>query len=158
MGWRPEDVLRLMGYKLDFVAVAGPRKVHPPSFAVTSQDDLGNPLPIRVDATTGLLEVTGVGMAFVLISKHCAERMCQHYADLTYVTADGREVVGVFMPAIINRRRRSEDFMFCQRLRAIGVRIMVDADISLQHYGSYVWEGAWINHLEQMQRAREAAA
>jgi hypothetical protein len=157
-GWPPDAVLKLLSYKLDFVAVAGVRKTFPPSFAVGSQDDDGNPMPIRIDPKTGLLEPTRVGMAFAMISRACAHRMIQSYPELTYRTADGRDEVGVFMPMIVNKQYLGEDMAFSYRWRAIGGKVLVDGSISLDHIGPHIWSGAWLDHLEKMEKARQKAA
>lgn len=143
MVWRPEAVWQLILAKKDFVAVAGPRKVFPPSFAVNCSDENNQPIPLRIDPLTGFFEVTAVGLAFVVLTRECVVRMSQHYADLTYVDADGREEVGFCLPIITNRRYHGEDFAYCYRWRAMGGRIFVASEIALGHVGQYVWEGAW---------------
>lgn len=157
-GWPAAAVLKMLGYKKDFVAVAGVRKTFPPSFGVGSQDDDGQPLPIRVDSETGLLEPSRVGMALCLLSRNCAERMIQSYPELSYRTADGQDEVGVFMPLIVNRAYLNEDFAFCYRWKAIGGKVLVDGAISLDHIGPYVYSGSWLDHLNKMEDARQQAA
>lgn len=156
-GWRPQDAVTLLLAKKDFAAVAGIRKTFPESYAVTVSDQSGRPLPIRVDPASGFLEVTGVGMAFALLSRACAERMAQTYSDLTYAASDGREEIGVFNPMISNRRYRSEDFAFCDRWLALGGKIHIAAELALEHAGTFVWKGAWAGELfEKMQREQAA--
>lgn len=149
MGWEYSAVLTLLAAKKDLCAVAGPRKVNTKSFAVNVSDDLGNPIAVKEDPESGFLEVSGVGTGFMLMSRACAERLAQSYADLAYADASGRETVGVFNPLIVNRRYLSDDFAMCHRWRAIGGRIFVASEISLQHVGSHVWSGAWIEQLTE---------
>ena len=158
MGWNAMDVLRLIHAGKDFAAVAGPRKVSPPSFAVNVSDAHGNPTPLTMDSATGFFHATGVGMAFTLLTHACAERMASAYEDLRFTAADGREEHAVFMPLVHNKRWMSEDFAFCHRWKAIGGEIYVCPDISLQHVGANVWSGDWLSMLEAKQKAERAAA
>ena len=158
-GANPNDILRMIKLKKDFVAVAGVRKTNPPSYAVTSQDDLGNPVPIQVDSVTGLMtsKVIRVGMACVVMTRHCVERMIQSYPELAFRGADGQDDIACFLPMILNNRYLNEDFAFCWRYNAIGGTIWIDGSISIDHIGPYVYQGSYYDHLENMQAKREAA-
>lgn len=157
MGWDPGAVVRLLMAKKDFCAAAGPRKVFPASYAVNVSDDFGNAMPIHQDPASGLLEVTHVGGAFVLVTKSWAERMSQHYADLKFKHADARTEYGIFNPMIIGGQYRGEDFAVCQRWRDMGGKVYVDPDIDLSHTGAFTWSGTWADNLRE-KMAREGAA
>ena len=156
-GWQAKDFIRLLLAKKDFVAVAGVRKVFPASFAVSVSDDNGRPLPIREDASHGLLRASGVGMAFTCMSRACATRLSQSYVDLKFTTADGREESGIFMPMIKNGRYLSEDYGVCQRWRDIGGEIWIAPEVSLLHVGAFTWQGAWVDQLAEKSAAERAA-
>lgn len=158
MGWRPEDIIRLLVAKRDFAAVAGIRKVREPSYAVNCTDDDGQPLPVTMDAETGFLKVTEVGLAFTLLTHSLVERMAQAYPDLLYVGPDGREEHGLFMPMIVNKRYRAEDYAFCYRWRALGGEVLVCPEITLQHVGSHVWSGNWLEQLAEKMREERSVA
>ena len=155
MGWRPQDLVRLLDMRLDFVAGAGPRKVSPISFAVNVSTEQGTYAPIQIDHKTGLIEATGVGMAFTILSRACAVRMSQVYKDLEFNAADGCVEPGVFTPLIHNKRYLSEDFAFCHRWRKLGGKVLVDPYVPLDHVGQNTWTGAWADAL--MAPQREAA-
>ena len=160
MGWQPQDIVRMLQLKRDFVAAAGPRKVFPPSFAVNNSDNDGNSLPIYVEAETSVIPVTEVGMAFTLLSRECALRMRAAYsAELGFRSADGREELGVFNPIVVDRRYFSEDFAFCWRWRKVGGHVHILSDVTLDHVGSHTWRGAWLEQLNaiQEQQTRRAA-
>lgn len=146
MGWNPQDVVKLLSHKRDFVAVAGPRKVFPPSFAVQNVGDMGHPLPLNMEAT-GLIEVTDVGGAFTLITIECANRVRDAYPELAFAGDDGRVEYAVYNPVVVARRYKSEDFAFCHRWRAVGGKIYVDPNVSLKHVGTHVWSGDWMTQL-----------
>lgn len=155
--WDVRDFVRLLLADEELIAVAGVRKVSPPSFAANCSDEHGNQKPVQIDMATGFLEVTNVGGAFVCITRSCVERMIEAYPDLAYNSAEGREEYALFAPMIVNRRRLGEDFAFCERWRAIGGKIMVASDVSLRHVGKHVWEGAWLNELARKMAEEQAA-
>lgn len=160
MGWEPQDVVKLMLARKDFVAVAGPRKVFPPSFAVNVSDEFGRAVGVQMDPETGFLtgNYIGIGMAFTLLSHAGVKRMAESYADLGFLSASGRDEFGVFNPMIVNRRYLSEDFAYCHRWHQIGGRILVASDVSLKHVGTHVWEGSWLDQLEDKMKRERAAA
>jgi hypothetical protein len=153
MDWNAQDAIRLLMKGKDFAAVAGPRKVFPPSYAVNVSDDYGNPIPLRMDPETDMIEASGVGMAFTILTRACCERMAQAYRDLEFAAADGRVEVAVFNNMVVNRRYLSEDYAFCHRWRSIGGQIWVAHDIALGHHGSSRWHGAWVEALLQQATA-----
>jgi len=158
MGWNPHCLPRLFMSNRDFVAVAGPRKVFPPSFAVRFSDEQGNPLPIRQDSETGFLEATGIGMAFTIMTRSCVDRLWNAYHDeLGYLSSDHHEEVGVFNQMIVNKRYLSEDYALCHRWRMIGGQVWVAAEVPLDHVGAFVWSGSWLASLEEKAAAEQAA-
>lgn len=151
MGWRPADVIKMFVHDRDYVAVAGPRKVFPPSFAVQVVGENGQAVPLRQDGS-GLIEVSHIGMAFTLIKRIVAVRVAAAHPELEYSGDDSRVEHAVFNPMIANRRYMSEDYAFCTRWRATGGKVYVDPSISLQHVGTFVWEGDWMSHLVEESR------
>ena len=158
-GANPNDIVKLIQKKKDFVAVAGVRKSIPPSFALTSEDDHGKPVPLSIDQD-GMMtsQHLRVGMACCIITHRCAERMMQSYPELAFKSADGQEEIAAFMPMILNKRYLNEDFAFCWRWNKIGGTVWIDSTISIDHIGPYVYQGSYIEHLETMERARLNAA
>ena len=151
MGWHFDDVILALLAKKDFVGAAGPKKTQKLEFAANNCDDEGNILPIFSDPETGLYEVTEVGLAFMCISRECAEKMAAAYPD-TVFDDDGNLEYAVFDPFIVGnapkRRRLSEDFAFCHRWRRIGGRIYLNPNTFLEHVGTAVWKGALVQALQ----------
>lgn len=143
MGWNPQDVLKMLAIKRDFIAGVGMKKKEGIEFALVNCDDHGNVLPILIEADTGIMDISEVGMAFVMISRACAQKMANHYNELIYDNM-GQDEHDLFQPFIIpgSKRRLPEDFAFCYRWRKLGGKVHVAPDIRLQHVGRKVWEGA----------------
>lgn len=146
MGWEWPAIVRLFAARKDFVAVAGPKKFYPLTFAANYSDDNGNMIPFRVDTETGCAEVHEIGLAFALLTRACAERIAKTYPDLDFEDATGNTVHAVFNPMVIRRRYFSEDFAFCKRWRLIGGKAHICPDVPLSHTGDHTFRGALSDH------------
>jgi hypothetical protein len=156
MGWSPQDVLRLTDLKVDFAAAAGPKKTYPIRYAFESATESGQPKPIRVGPDGVSFEVSGVGMAFCMITRACAEKMIAAYPELAFRTDSGAVDYGLFDPVYIEMRRMSEDYSFCHRWTKIGGKIYMLPQIRLKHVGANVWEGCLMDDL--MARSNQQVA
>lgn len=152
MGFDFNDVVRLLLMKKDFVGAAGPKKTKKLEFAANNCDDEGNILPLIHDTETGLVQATEVGMAFMLISRECAQKIWDAYPELEFDGDNDTPERAVFDSFIVGnapkRRRLSEDFAFCHRWTALGGKIWLLPDVILQHVGTSIWEGALAQALQ----------
>lgn len=151
MVWHYDDVVRLLLMKKDFVGAAGPKKTSKLEFAANNCTPTGELLPLIFDPDTGLIRVTEVGAAFMLMSKACAQKIADAYPDLAFDDEDKIEYA-IYDPIIVGtypkRRHLSEDFAFCHRWAGIGGEIWLLPDIKLGHVGRAVWEGALMQALQ----------
>lgn len=164
MSWNHHDVMRMLSYNLPFIAGVGMRKIVGPSeFALNNCDDAGNTAPMLMSAD-GTIEVSEVGMAFVLINRECATKMIEHYKNEFEFEIIGKDLPGgkvmevdVFSPMIIpgTKRRLPEDYAFCYRWRKIGGKVIILPDIFLGHAGRFVWKGRWSDSLQRLGDAGE---
>lgn len=141
MGWNIDAIIRLFTAKKDVVAIAGPKKSYPLRFAANHSDRAGNPLPLMMDMTYGCCEVTEVGAAFMLITRNCAEKVAKAYPELEFEGLTSEPEHAVFMPLVMQRKYKSEDFAFCQRWVAIGGKVYIVPDVPLKHSGQHTFEG-----------------
>jgi hypothetical protein len=147
IGWHPDDVLRLLMTKLDFVGGAGPKKLYPLRFCIYSMDEAGRDMVGEFSEATQTLEVTGIGTGFLLISKAVGHRMIQAYPDLAFDPGEGQTEYRLFDPLIVGKQRFSDDFAFCRRWRAIGGNVHVMPSIKLKHVGSHCFEGSLLDQM-----------
>lgn len=142
MGWDLSAVIRLFAANKDFVAVAGPKKSYPLRFAVTHEDKDGKAVMIVSDQLTGTAEVTGVGLAFALLTRACAVKMAEAYPELGFNDSSNSRLYGLFLPMVEDDRYFSEDFAFCRRWRKIGGKVFICPDVRLKHTGAHTFEGS----------------
>ena len=140
MGWSPDAVMRLiaiakMGHPI--VGAAGPRKQTPLTFCCNFESGT-----LTRDDATGCLEVKEIGTGFLMIAREAAEKMVEAYPDRVYTDAlTGIKYTALFEAEIRDGFQWSEDYTFCHRARAIGLKIMVDPTIALDHIGPHTWTG-----------------
>ncbi|MBU6232205.1 hypothetical protein KGP36_06180 [Patescibacteria group bacterium] len=158
MGWEPTAVLRLFSTKLDLVGVAGPKKKYPLEFAANRRDDNNDPLPLDFNRETCTCEVDHLGMAFTLMTRACAQKMCEGYKHLIYkaIVGEGWEY-GVYMPMLWKGRYLSEDYAFCQRWRDIGGVVHLCPDVALTHTGGHTFKGALSDTFKPVETELKAA-
>lgn len=135
MAWDPADLVGLLAHDVPLVAAAGPRKKPGGSeFCVKLGQAAMGP--------DGLLSVERVGTGFMRLRRDCLERLAAAHPELRVRDAAGNTYHALFEPGIRDGTYISEDYMFCERWRALGGRVLVAPGIRLQHVGIHVWQGA----------------
>jgi hypothetical protein len=104
---------------------------------------------IRIDTPTEVLEG---GTGFMLIRRETFETFEKAYPELMYLPDhvrtehfDGTREIMMYFQALIDpdsKRYLSEDYMFCQWARKIGLKIWLCPWMKLQHVGSYIFGGS----------------
>lgn len=136
----PRDVIRMINTRMDFVALAGPKKSYPIRYAVNKVDDKGTPIPMEFRPDTGTFIADEVGFMAALMTREMLQMMTQAYPSLRY----GGGITGLFMPEIVgaNRTRRlAEDYAFCYRWRRMGGEVHILPDAHVQHTGLHTFNG-----------------
>ena len=103
---------------------------------------------IRLDEPAEVLE-TGTG--FMMIRRPTFDKYKQHYPQYSYkpdhvrtAEFDGSREIHAYFDCIIDpktRRYLSEDYMFCQNVRQMGMKVWLCPWMHLQHAGTYVFSG-----------------
>ena len=110
---------------------------------------VGNTGQIKLDVPSQVLEG---GTGFMMIKREALEKYCAHYTELLYKpdhvrteSFDGsREITAVFDTVIDPESKRylSEDYMFCQYARKIGLTVWMCPWMELRHVGTYIFGGS----------------
>tara|TARA_Y100000310_G_C20674889_1_gene812429 strand:- start:673 stop:1719 length:1047 start_codon:yes stop_codon:yes gene_type:complete len=98
------------------------------------------------------VEVNEAGTGFMLIPRKTFEKYEKAFPEYHYLpdhvrteAFDGSREIMAYFDCIIDpksKRYLSEDYMFCQNLRDIGLKIWMCPWIELKHVGSYIFGGS----------------
>jgi hypothetical protein len=104
---------------------------------------------IRIDEPVEVLEI---GTGFMMITRKALEKFSESYKELLYKpdhvrteAFDGtREIMQFFQAEIdpVSKRYLSEDYWFCQKSQAIGLKTWFCPWMRLQHVGTYIFGGS----------------
>lgn len=104
-----------------------------------------------VSVKEGLIEVHDAGTGFMMIKREVLLKMIEKYPELKYnndVQMNNADQLkdkfyALFDTMIdpIDKRYLSEDYTFCRRWQDMGGEIWLDPSISLNHYGSFCFQG-----------------
>lgn len=103
-----------------------------------------------VSVQNGLIELHDAGTGFMMIKREAILKMIEHYPELKYnndVQMGGVDLKDNFYALFdtmidpVDKRYLSEDYTFCRRWQGMGGDIWLDPSISLNHYGSFCFQG-----------------
>ena len=124
----------------------------------------GDRAEIKLDEPADVLEI---GTGFMLTRRGTFEKFAEAYPDLSYRPDhvrtehfDGTREIMMYFQALIDpvsKRYLSEDYMFCQWIRNIGLHTYICPWMQLQHVGSYVFGGS-LQHLASVGASATADA
>ena len=105
----------------------------------------------QVSVQNGLIEVHDAGTGFMMIKREAILKLIEALPEIKYnndVQMPGNENLKDHFYALFDtgidpkdRRYLSEDYLFCRRWQALGGEIWLDPSISLNHYGSFCFQG-----------------
>jgi hypothetical protein len=97
------------------------------------------------------IEVNETGTGFMLIKRQVFEKFIKAYPERNYKPDhirdhyfDGSREITAFFDCVIDpvtRRYLSEDYMFCDFVRKIGIKIWLLPWLRLNHVGNYIFQG-----------------
>jgi hypothetical protein len=101
------------------------------------------------------LEVLEIGTGFMMITKKAMQKFADSYPQYMYKPDhvrtkdfDGSREIMMFFQAEVDpatKRYLSEDYWFCQKAQAIGIKTWICPWMQLQHVGSYIFGGTLID-------------
>ena len=113
---------------------------------------VGGQKEIRLDEPVKVLEG---GTGFMMITKHAFQEFEKAYPDYSYLpdhvrtkNFDGSREIMMYFQALIDQKSKrylSEDYMFCQWMREVGVDTWLCPWMKLLHTGSYVFGGSLVD-------------
>lgn len=136
VGFRSEDLLKLVSVDRDIVAGVYPKKQSPEDFPVLT---LGGELWADKD---GLVEVEGVPTGFLRIRRCVLETLAEQAVSFIGQAGESDPYHVIFERIVSGGRRRSGDYAFCYKAREAGYRIYVDPEMEFSHTGTNTWSGS----------------
>jgi hypothetical protein len=133
--FKPEYIFRLMGIATtkDIVGGVYPKKNKDNELAVDLLYSSPTASPI-IEPEYGLYEAQHLPTGFMLIRRHVIEKMMEAYPELMYAeTSEQLVCYALFDFQLKNQSYYGEDYIFCQRARALGIQIFVDPLLELGH-------------------------
>lgn len=141
--WDPNDIIRLLGWASEKDVVGGvipTRRPNAPYIATLLEDEQG-----RFKLDRGLVEARHLGTAFMMIRRHVFEKLIAEHPEWAYRSVHGDENspnhYSIFDFKSSSDGYIGEDYNFCDRVRAAGMRVFIDPDIKLDHYGTWEFKG-----------------
>jgi hypothetical protein len=149
MGWKPNDVLRLLASDKDVIGGCGRKRsakpnsdpavwcawLLPDANVQLHQDDMG------------AIEVAGVGTGFLRISRAALTQLALLHPEWKLAgrgdMPDGqRDMYHSFFQFGSGEDEIGEDYLFCRRWREAGGTVWIDAEINLLHVGAQEYSGS----------------
>lgn len=171
--WQPAAISRLLQHPEEIVAGAYPFKNNWGKFA-------GNPLLKTVDGVeqyagyrelsdgSCLLEAYNIAGGFTRIKRSALEKYADAYPNDVYLDPfawpgqPGRIYTMFFMCDVKDFQRYGEDAYFSRRMKECGVKLWIDPNITITHYGMNGWSGNLHEHLlkppEELKKLAEERA
>ena len=138
-------VAKMLRHRVDFIAGVYRARKDPEEYAIRWLGEEGN-WYMAEDPATGLLEVASVPAGFLLITRACVERMMQAYPQGAFRNKKCPVPIHRLFdedPSVLGLEGDwGEDFMFCQRWRRIGGKVLVDPSPALTHLGDKAFKGS----------------
>ena len=115
-------------------------------------DFVFNPVPgTKSFKVTEPVEVMEIGTGFMMVKREVFEKYAEEYPHLNYkpdhvgqANFDGSRYIHAYFDTVIDpqsHRYLSEDYMFCQNARAIGMKVWLCPWMKTTHVGTYGFQG-----------------
>jgi hypothetical protein len=138
VSWGPGTLLRILSHKVDFVGgtyrFKQPEERYPIGW-IGSHDDLRE--------ANGLVEVARLPGGFMRMTREGAKRVvsqCDHLEFRTHFLPN-LKCWYLYHEKLVNQQLVTEDYTFCDNIRALGERIYLDPEIKLDHTGRVTYPG-----------------
>ena len=166
--WHPTAITRLLEHPEEVVAAAYPFKNNWGQFAGTPlvevKDGLAQYANYRpLNDGSHLLEAAMISGGFMRIKRSAIVAFAKAYPESIYTDQfawpikPGRIYTAFFQCDIHNYERYGEDAYFCRKLREAGIKLWIDPNITIVHYGIQGYPGNYHEHLMGEKAKQDAA-
>jgi hypothetical protein len=169
--FNPQDVIALLAMDRDIIGGPYPKKTinwanivnavknhadkegfNPNELDQVTGDFVFNPVPgTKSFRVTEPVEVMEIGTGFMMVKREVFDTYAEKYPELNYkpdhigqANFDGTRYIHAYFDTVIDpqsHRYLSEDYMFCQNARAIGIKVWLCPWMKTTHVGTYAFQG-----------------
>lgn len=147
IAWDPGVFTKIMSHEADkdgnpveLVGGAYTGRGDPPNYILRTLERA-----IEVQYPSGLAQIAGIGTGFLRLTRSAVARMIAANPDAWYTDHTAPDLrIHHFFDFVFDPEKHllfSEDYVFCDRFRALGGRVFVDVDLTLHHAGKKTWSG-----------------
>jgi hypothetical protein len=159
IGFDPEYILMLLQENVDVIGGGYPKKSLPIDYVINPIND--------GESDDAKAEVERIGTGFLLMKREIFSRMAEGMPELKYTDDCGLDpsinehLYAFFECGLFGEKVfMSEDWLFCNRWRALGGRIFISKRFALTHVGTYAFseasQAALLTHLSAQLSASPA--
>jgi len=139
LGWDPTAILRMIGRQKEVIGGVYPLKTKSPTYPYVYDDG-----PIA----DGVQRAERIPTGFMLCTLGTMQRVADSVPKIQMEYQGEKKMVpNVFDLVQEGREYWGEDFVFCKRLRNLGIDIHVEMDIDFQHIGLTAFTGNLAKHM-----------
>ena len=159
--WDEQAVLRAALDPHEIIAAAVPKKMD----AAAGEPQTFNNVMLDTDpdgkcfVENGLLRATQIGSGFMAIKRGAIEKLIKAYPQ-RYAPGDGglheahynlfeSKVIWDEKDPMVMGQFWGEDLQFCKKWCALGEKIWLDPNVSMEHIGRKTWTGNFLHFLQQ---------
>jgi len=148
INFEPESIFRLLAWGSDPAKgiVAGvPRTRKTEKVYIAKLDEEDGELTMNA---MGLVRAKRVATAFMLVQRKVFEDLIEQHPEWVYQDkVSNKDLYAIFDFMLTEEGYIGEDFLFCDRARAIGYEVWIDPTIKLGHMGVQEYEGDFGNDI-----------
>jgi hypothetical protein len=139
LGWDPTAILRMLGRNKEVIGGVYPLKTKAPTYPYVYDDG-----PV----TDGVQRAERIPTGFMMCTLGAIQRVADSVPKIQ-MEYQGQKVIAPNAFDLVQEGREywGEDFVFCKRLRNLGIDIWVEMDIDFQHIGLTAFTGNLARHM-----------
>lgn len=155
--WRAEDVVRILSHKEEVVGGAYPMKNRWDEYVGELVWEDGHPHGKHLPDGTVLLKAELIAGGFLKTRKSALQKLAPKCDWYHYKSEYGLEKhYQFFWNEIRDHEFHGMDYVYCEKLKSVGVELWIDPMIRIDHYGIKRWAGNFDKHLRDAGKTKAA--
>lgn len=154
--WDVMGILRLLSHQEEVVGCSYRMKNSWENYtALLKTDADGCPVGKMLSDGTALLEASRLPWGFLRMKRSAVEKYRDAYPELRY-SYRGKEQIIFCQQQYIDGQFFSQDYVFSERLKKIGLQLWCDPNVTIGHFGTTEYSGNLDKSLRELKEKQEA--